>query len=154
MFCTSQVLDDASDDDAAMRDASVAASDVNTDHAVGATAPSAADLFKSGATTNNAEVHHRFMMDQHALVADASSNSDTGGTGGTVRDNSMDIGDDFFSRQWAAKGLTSFDLKQYGADTTDRYHAGIKATLTNKAMSLDSSLKRSDALTAPKINLC
>ena len=56
-FCTSQILDEASDDDAAMRDASVTTSDDKNDHPVGATAPPAADLFKSdAASANNHEV--------------------------------------------------------------------------------------------------
>ena len=137
-----------------MRDASVAAPDVDCDNAVGANAPSAADLFKPGAACNNAEVHQRFMMNQNASVADATTISNIGGTGGTVKEDSIDIGSDFFGRQMSARGMTSFDMKQYGADTIDRYHGGIKETLTNKSMSLDPSLKRSDALTAPKINLC
>ena len=88
------------------------------------------------------------MTDQNAVVADASTNGDAGGTSGTVREDSMDIEGDFFSRQLAVKGLTSFDLMQHEADTADRYLGDVKVTLTK------SSLKRSDALTAPKINLC
>ena len=136
-----------------MRDASVPAPDAETGDAVGAIAPSAADLFKSGAVGINAEVRHDVMLNQNAFVAETTNQGDVGGTVCTTKEESIDIGGDFFGRQMSAKGMASFDMKHYAADTIDRYHGGIKATLTNKSMSLDSSLKRSDALSAPKIKL-
>ena len=152
-ICTSQVLCVASDDDADMRDASVPAPVNPTDEAVGANALSASELFKTGAGGNNGIVHHRFMMNQEALVADATSNAEIGGTDCAIEEQSVDIGSDFFGRQMAVKGMTHFKMKEFAVDTIGRYHGGIISTLTNKAMSLDPSLKRSEALTAAKINL-
>ena len=135
-----------------MRDASVPASEQHSDHANDTTVPSASDLLRSDVGSNNATVRHNYMKNHNALIANTTV-GDSDGTSGTVRDDSIDIGGDFFGRQMSAKGMTSFDMKQFGVETINRYHGGIKATLTNKSMSLDSSLKRSDALTAPKINL-
>ena len=147
-MCTLQILEGASDDgDCDMRDASVAPSDKQSDQANGTLVPSASDLLKSGGVQNIAAVRHNYMSDQKA------SSNDSDSTNCTARDDSEDIGGDFFGRQMSAKGMTSFAMKEYGADTINRYHGGIKATLTNKSMSLDSSLKQADALSAPKINL-
>ena len=134
-----------------MVDASVPASEENSDNTAGVT--TAAELFKSDATSNNAEVHHKFMMNQNAFIADASSNTDKDGND-SIRDESVDIGGDFFGRQLSAKGMSSFDLKKYGADTIARYHGGMIATLANKAMSLDPSLKRPDALSTLAYQVC
>ena len=152
-ICTSQVLCVASDDDADMRDASVPAPVDSTNEAVGANALSASELFKTGAGGIDGHVHQRFMMNQEALVADATSNAEVGGTDCTIKEQSVDIGSDFFGRQMSVKGMTSFNAKEFAVDTIGRYHGGLISTLTNKALSLDPSLKRSEALTAAKINL-
>ena len=144
---------DASDNDSEMRDASVPAPIVEPNVADNANVLPASELFKSGAGTNNAQIHQSFMMNQNALAADIADNGEVGGTQVTTKAESVDIKNDFLGRQMAEQGMTSFGLKEYCAKSIAQYHGPLILPLTKEAMSMDPTLKRAEALSADKINL-
>ncbi len=98
--------------------------------------------------------HHDNLVEQRNILAQMQKNFELKNSGKPETDGSpaVDISNDVFAQDSATCGYSTFSVEKFATDLIHTDYAPIHMDIINKVMSLDSSIKRGEALDHKKFN--